>query len=91
MREAKVLLFMYRAIQYAHLFPNIPIYCESIEVNYKISIVSLPGHLIILPQCYVQCCVTYPPPPPRLVSLFNCTPTLPMYVTFPVCLLCVHN
>lgn len=69
MREAKVLLFMYRAIQYAHLFPNIPIYCESIEVNYKISIVSLPGHPIILPQCYVQCCVTYPPPsPPACVS-----------------------
>lgn len=73
MREAKVLLFMYRAIQYVHLFPNIPIYCESIEVNYKISIVSLPGHPIILPQCYVQCCVTYTPPPPSL-CLFSTVP-----------------
>lgn len=73
MREAKVLLFMYRAIQYVHLFPNIPIYCESIEVNYKISIVSLPGHPIILPQCYVQCCVTYPPLLPGL-CLFSTVP-----------------
>lgn len=73
MREAKVLLFMYRAIQYVHLFPNIPIYCESIEVNYKISIVSLPGYPIILPQCYVQCCVTYTPLPPSL-CLFSTVP-----------------